>query len=196
MLAGPASRQLGLYDLTARSIAACLFRCRGGRSSPAWLSGVVPRPFISSYGAEADIVLAAILSAFIYYFVRDFAGPGSAPSAVRLGLLAGLGASTKYSGLAAPVSATIFFAIRIALGPHRLLAVRNAVIVVLLCLAVGGWKYVDNYRHYGTLFYANGSAQQGFTFEDSRGVSHQYEFTTILVRELMQVFGPHAVQEP
>jgi 4-amino-4-deoxy-L-arabinose transferase-like glycosyltransferase len=172
-----------------------LFRCRGG----SLVAGVAllasfPVLFISSYGAEADIVLAAILSAFIYYFVRDVAGPGSVPSAVRLGLLAGLGASTKYSGLAAPVSATIFFAIRIALGPHRLLAVRSAVIVFVLSIAVGGWKYVDNYRHYGTLFYANGSAQQGFTLEAGRGVRHHYEFTTLRLRELMQVFGPHAVR--
>jgi 4-amino-4-deoxy-L-arabinose transferase-like glycosyltransferase len=172
-----------------------LFRCRGG----SLVAGVAllasfPVLFISSYGAEADSVLATILSAFIYYFVRDFAGPGSAPTAVRLGLLAGLGASTKYSGLAALVSTMIFFAIRTALGPHRLLAVRNAAIVAVLCIAAGGWKYVDNYRHYGTLFYANGSAQEGFSLAGSRGVRHHYEFTTLRLRELMQVFDPHGVR--
>ena len=53
---------------------------------------------------------------------------------------------------------------------------------------------MDNHRQYGTVFYANGSAQQGLTFAGSRGVRHHYEFTTLRLRELMQVFGPHAVR--
>jgi 4-amino-4-deoxy-L-arabinose transferase-like glycosyltransferase len=172
-----------------------LFRCRGA-SLFAGVGLLVSSPvlFISSYGAEADIVLSAVLSAFIYYFVRDFAGAGSVLSAVRLGVLAGLGVATKYSGLAALVSAVIFFAIRLMFGPRRLLAVRNGAIVVVLCIAVGGWKYVDNYQRYGTLFYANGSAQEGFSFVGSRNVRGDYEFTTLRLRELMQVFGPHAVR--
>jgi len=172
-----------------------LFGCRGA----SLIAGVAllasfPVLFISSYGAEADIVLTAILSAFIYYFARDFAGSGTIPSAARLGLLAGLAAATKYSGLAAVVSAAIFFAIPAGAGPRRLLAVRNAAIVVVLCGAIGGWKYVDNYRRYGTLFFANGSAQQGFSFGGARVVRDHYEFTTLRLPELMEVFGPHAVR--
>lgn len=172
-----------------------LFRCRGA----SLILGVglltsLPVLFISSYGAEADILLTAIVSAFIYYFVRDFTGSGSALSAVRLGLLAGLAASTKYSGLVAPLSTMIFFAIRVIFGPHRLVAARNAIIITVLCVAVGGWKYVDNYRQYGTLFYANGSAQQGFSFAGRRVTSERYEFTTLRLRALMRVFGPRAIR--
>ncbi len=168
-----------------------LCRCRGA----SLILGVallasLPVLFISSYGAEADIVVTAILSAFIYYFMRDFAGSGSVPAAMRLGVLAGLGASTKYSGLVALVSAVIFFAIRMACGPHRLLAARNAAIVVVLCVAICAWKYVDNYRHYGMLLYANGSAQQGFSFAAIRAGRDRYEFTTFRPAELMRVFGP------
>jgi hypothetical protein len=112
----------------------------------------------------------------------------------RLGLLAGLAAATKYSGLAAVVSTAIFFAIRAGAGPGRRLAVRNVVIVVVLCGAIGGWKYVDNYRRYGTLLYANGSAQAGFSFGGARVVPDHYEFTTLRLPELMDVFGPHAVR--
>lgn len=171
-----------------------LFRCRGA----SLVVGVAllasfPLLFISSYGAEADIVLTAILSAFIYYFVRDFGG-GSVGTSVRLGVLTGLGAATKYSGLAALVSTLIVFSIRIVSGPRRLLALRNAAIVLVLCIGIGGWKYVDNYKRYGTPFYANGSAQEGFSFSDRRHATRRYEFTTIRLPDLMHVFEPRAVR--
>ena len=171
-----------------------LFDCRGASMvvGVALLTSL-PVLFISSYGAEADSVLTAILGAFIYYFARDFAGPGSVAAAIRLGLLAGLAAATKYSGLTAVVSAAIFFTIQIVSGPQRALAIRNAVIVAALAAAIGAWKYVDNYRSYGTLFFANGSAQEGFSLAASRGVRDHYEFTTLRLAELMQVFKPRAV---
>jgi 4-amino-4-deoxy-L-arabinose transferase-like glycosyltransferase len=171
-----------------------LFRCRGA----SLILGVavlasLPVLFISSYGAEADIVLTAILSAFIYYFVRDFTGGGSVAAAVRLGVIAGLAAATKYSGVAAIVSAVIFFTIRFISGPRRLQIARNAVIVTLLCIGVGAWKYVDNYRRYGTILFANGSAQEGFSITGRAAADH-YEFTTLRMRELMRVFGPRATR--
>lgn len=113
---------------------------------------------------------------------------------MRLGLLAGLAAATKYSGLVAVVSASIFFAIRIAAGPHRLPALRNAAIVVALCVAAGGWKYVDNYRRYETPFFANGSAQAGFSLSSRHRVHAHYEFTTLRLAELMEAFGPNAIR--
>jgi 4-amino-4-deoxy-L-arabinose transferase-like glycosyltransferase len=172
-----------------------LFRCRGASLVVAVaLLASLPVLFISSYGAEADIVLTAILSTFIYYFVRDYIGSGTALSAVRLGLLAGLAASTKYSGLVALVSAMIFFAIQIMVGPRRLLAARNVTIIAVVCMAVGAWKYVDNYRRYGTIFYANGSAQEGFSLASRRVASEHYDFTTVRLPELMHVFGPHAIR--
>src|SRR5206468_587681 len=152
-----------------------------------------PCLFISSYGAEADIVLAAILSAFIYYFTRDFA-TGKMTASLRLGVLAGLAAATKYSGLVAVVSALILYAVRIVCGPGRLLALRNAVMIIVLCAVVGGWKYVVNYRHYGTALYANGSALEGFSIDRSTHRRGHYEFTTLRLAALMRVFGPRAVR--
>ncbi len=174
-----------------------LFRCRGASLvlGVALLTSL-PVLFISAYGAEADILLTAILTAFIYYFARDFTGPGTVPGGVRLGVLAGLGASTKYSGLVALVSAVIFFAIRIAFGPRRMAAARSTAIVVALGVALGAWKYVDNYRQYRTLFYANGSAQQGFSFARSQTVRPHYEFNTLRMSELMHVFGPRSPRGP
>ena len=167
-----------------------LFRCRGA----SLLAGVAllvsfPVLFISSYGAEADSVLTATVSAFIYYFVRDFTGTGSGFAALRIGVLAGLAASTKYSGLAAIVSALIFFAIRSGLGPARLPPIRNAAMVLVVCCAIGGWKYADNYWRYHTPFQANGSAQEGFSLTQNRGVRGHYEFTTFRLPEVLDLFG-------
>jgi len=172
-----------------------LFRCRGG-SLVIGVALLVTFPclFISSYGAEADIVLTGILSAFIYYLTHDFTRIGSVPSSVRLGVLAGLAVATKYSGLVALVSAVILFAIRVVWGPGRLQGVRNAAIVVALCAAVGGWKYVDNYRYYGTPLYANGTALEGFSIHRGPRLRGRYEFTTIRFGALMRVFGPHAIR--
>jgi 4-amino-4-deoxy-L-arabinose transferase-like glycosyltransferase len=107
-------------------------------------------------------------------------------------VLAGLAAATKYSGLVAVVSAVLLLAIRVVCGPRRLLAVRNAAIVIALCAAVGGWKYVDNYRRFGTLLYANGTAVQGFAIDRDPGLRGHYEFTTLRPGALMRIFGPRA----
>jgi 4-amino-4-deoxy-L-arabinose transferase-like glycosyltransferase len=170
-----------------------LFRCRGGSLVVgAALLVTFPCLFISSYGAEADIVLTAILSAFIYYVTRDFTTPGSVLSSLRLGVLAGLAAATKYSGLVAVVSVVVLCAIRIAWGPNRLLAIRNAAIVIVLSTAVGGWNYLDNYRRFGTPLYANGTAAEGFLIDRDFHLRGQYEFTTLRLGALMRVFGPRA----
>jgi hypothetical protein len=87
----------------------------------------------------------------------------------------------------------IFFAIRCISGPQRRLIARNAVIVTVLCIGVGAWKYVDNYRRYGTIFFANGSAQEGFSITGRAAADH-YEFTTLRLIELMRVFGPRAIR--
>ena len=171
-----------------------LFGCRGATL----VIGVAllltfPCLFISSYGAEADIVVTAILSAFIYYLTRDFA-VGTVASSLRLGVLAGLAAATKYSGLVAIASALILYAIRMARGPGRAIAVRNAAIVMVLCVVVGGWKYVDNYRQYGTPLYANGSAIAGFSVDRTAPVRGHYEFTTLRLSALMGIFGPRAAR--
>jgi 4-amino-4-deoxy-L-arabinose transferase-like glycosyltransferase len=170
-----------------------LLRCRGASLvTGVGLLVTFPCLFISSYGAEADIVLTAVLSAFIYYLSRDFMTSGSLKSALRLGLLAGLAAATKYSGLVALVSAVIVFAIRAIGGPRRAVAVRDAALVVIVCCLVGGWKYADNYRHYGTPLYANGTAAQGFGVTAGPHVRGHHEFTTLRLAELMRLAGPRA----
>lgn len=170
-----------------------LFRCRGG----SLLAGVAllvtfPCLFISSYGAEADIVVTGILSAFIYYLTRHWTSAGSVPSALGLGALAGLAAATKYSGLIAVASAATLFGVRAIVGPRRVMAVRDAVLVIGVCCVVGGWKYVDNYRHHGTPLFANGTAAQGFGITDGPQLRGHYEFTTLRLSALMRMVSPRA----
>jgi hypothetical protein len=165
-----------------------LFRCRGA----ALVTGVAllfsfPCLFISSYGAEADIVLTALLSAFLFYLTRDWATRTSTSSAFRLGLLAGVAAATKYSGLVALGSGVLTYGLRAVEGRHRAAALRQAAVLTVTCCVVAGWKYADNYRRFGTPLYANGSAAQGFSIRGRADFRRQYEYTTLHLRELMRL---------
>jgi 4-amino-4-deoxy-L-arabinose transferase-like glycosyltransferase len=174
-----------------------LFGCRGG-SVVIGVAILVTFPclFFSSYGAEADIVLTAILSAFIYYLTRDFAARAAVGSSLRLGVLAGLAAATKYSGLVAVVSVVILSAVRFTRRRGGLTTVAHAAIILAVTGSVGGWKYVDNYRHYGTPLYANGTAQQGFAIERSGRRAERYEFTSFRLGDVVRLYSPHSLQGP
>ncbi|MEO8070908.1 MAG: hypothetical protein ABI652_05865, partial [Acidobacteriota bacterium] len=197
-----------------------LFRCRGASLVAGMaLLLIFPCLFISSYAPESDIVLTAVMSAFGYYLARYVGrargsglgarGRGTAGSAfgargsgtgawwawlrsdvVKIGVLAGLAAATKYSGLAAILSAGLVFTWLLARGPHRGRAVRDGLLVLVLCGAVGGWKYVDNHRRYNEWLQANGSSAQGFSVTASRSHGAPYEFTTMRLRELRTLMGP------
>lgn len=172
-----------------------LFGCRGASLvSGLALLLVCPALFISSYGAEADIVLSALLSAFIYYLTRYAAHPSAASpwQVLLIGVLAGLAAATKYSGLVALASAGVVFAMHLARGPHRRLAVQHGLVVLVVCTLIGGWKYVDNIQRYGTPLFANGSSAQGLALSNRGDAGGRYEFTTLRLRALSHLFGPRA----
>ena len=168
-----------------------LFRCRGASLIfGLTLLLVCPALFISSYGPEADIVLTAVLSAFLYYLVRDFARPSSATAfdAVRIGALAGAAAATKYSGMVAPVTIAIVMALQFARGRRPRVARRGALMLAVAVL-VCGWKYVDNARRYGNVLQANGSASAGFAIAASGRHGGPYDFTTIRLGELRRLLA-------
>jgi hypothetical protein len=174
-----------------------LFGCRGASLLFGFgLLVTFPCLFIGSYGAEADIVLTAVVSAFLYYLTRDSIVAPSAAAALRLGVLAGLAAATKYSGLVAVVSGCAVFGLRALTGAERTRVLRNAALMIVTCCAVGGWKYVDNYRRYGTPLYANGSAVEGFRVAARPDFRQQYEFTTLRIAELMRLVGRRAEKGP
>lgn len=148
-----------------------------------------PAFFISSYSADADIVLTAILSAFIYYFAREGfrRRADGAWGPLRLGVLAGLATATKYSGMVALPSALALYALRAAHREGRGRALRDAVIVLVVCCAIGGWKYADNVRVHGTPLFANGSASEGFAFSAARRFPSHYEFTTFRLGDVLRL---------
>jgi hypothetical protein len=168
-----------------------LFGCRGASLvQGVALLLVTPVLFISSYGAEADIVLSAVLSAFLFYLTRYAAHPSAARSldVVVIGLLAGLAAATKYNGLIALATAGVLFAWHLVRGPARRRVVTHGLVVLLVCVGVGGWKYLDNYQRYGHPLHANGSASEGLSL-GARETGAAYEFTTMRLGEVGGLFG-------
>lgn len=168
-----------------------LFGCRGASLvQGVALLLVTPVLFISSYGAEADIVLTAVLSAFLFYLTRYAAHPSTARplDVVVLGLLAGLAAATKYNGLVALATAGVVFAWHLMRGPGRRRVVTRGLVVLLVCVSVGGWKYVDNHRRYGHPLHANGSASEGLSL-GARDAGAPYEFTTMRLGDVARLFG-------
>ena len=121
-----------------------LFRCRGTPLVAATaMLAVFPCLFISSYGAEADILLTALLSAFVYYLSRASAQPRlvSTIDAIRLGLLAGAAAATKASGLAGLLTLGIVVVAALILRRRdRARTLRLAAVAMVVALPIGGWS--------------------------------------------------------
>jgi len=171
-----------------------LFGCQGA----SYLLGlalltVAPILFISSYGAEADIVVTAILGALFYYLTKYASAPAAAGTrdVVVIGVLAGLAMATKYSGLTGLATAGLVMGFQLLRGSGLRRTVGHGIAILGLCLAVGGWKYVDNVGRYGQVFHANGSASEGLSL-DARDEGADYEFTTLRLAALARLFGRDA----
>lgn len=146
-----------------------------------------PCLLISANGLEADVVLAALMTAFVYYalqFVQSVRH-ATALNAVRLGILAGLACETKYSGLVAPVVIVMAAAARLPFTRSRGVYARRTAVALAVCVVVGSWPYVDNLRRHGVLFFANGSAQQGFSLGDRTSSWRRYDFRAIEISRLI-----------
>ncbi|MCC7009506.1 MAG: hypothetical protein IT184_11890 [Acidobacteria bacterium] len=189
----PALRVVALIALVAASVATyyCyrIFRFfqLSGRELIVATALVLALPclFISAYGIEADIVLTAILIAFLYYALVffDHVDGSSRFEAVRLGALAGLACDTKYSGLVAPITVMATMLPHVAVTRDRRRLVSRAALFLAVALLVGAGPYVRNYVRYGEIFKANGSAQQGFALE-GRPTWRLYDFGSLRLHEL------------
>jgi 4-amino-4-deoxy-L-arabinose transferase-like glycosyltransferase len=148
-----------------------------------------PCLFISSYGIEADILLTALMVAFLFYLMRAWTRPRhvSRVDAIRLGLLAGLACETKYSGLIAPAVLVVVGVLAFAGGPRRRLIAQTFVLALVVCAGVGSWKYADNLRHYHTALFANGTAREGFAVTALPHHAALYDFTSFRMSDLVQL---------
>jgi 4-amino-4-deoxy-L-arabinose transferase-like glycosyltransferase len=150
-----------------------------------------PCLFISSYGPDADIVVAATMTMFLAAllpFARD-PETQSVGGAVLLGMLAGLAASAKYSGLLALATAGGVLAWQFAARPNRLRTMRIGLVVLASALAIGSWKYVDNARRYGNALHANGTAENAFDV-DHRDYWDSYDFLSFHPTAIVQASAP------
>jgi 4-amino-4-deoxy-L-arabinose transferase-like glycosyltransferase len=194
-LADPALRFVGILSIASATATAYysyrmlrLYRVRGAELVVGTgLILVFPCLFISTYGLEADILLTALMTAFMYYAVT-FSGrsrPAHYMGAVRIGLIAGLACETKYTGLLAPVILVTLTGLGIAAGPQRWRIAREAAAALVVCALIGSWKYVDNFERYGTLLFANGSAQQGLVIAGRPSFASTYDFHSLRVADLV-----------
>jgi hypothetical protein len=191
-LADPALRVLAMLSLICAGVTAYYgdrllrFYRVGGLERIIGLGLILAFPclFIASYGIEADIVLTAIMTAFIYY-AASFGRRSTWVAAVRLGALAGLACATKYSGLLAPTILLVLAGVRVFGGPRRPQTAGLTAVALVVCVLVGGWKYVDNVKRYGAPLFANGSAQQGFALEGRPNFASQYDFLSLRMRDLV-----------
>jgi 4-amino-4-deoxy-L-arabinose transferase-like glycosyltransferase len=153
---------------------------------------VFPCLFISSWSAEADSVQTALMSAFLYYLTKYDTGwaARSVLPAVTLGVLCGLAMATKHNGLIALASAGVLFSLRLLAGPRRLLTIRDGLIVLLIALSFGSWKYLDNMRRYGKPLYANLAPGEG-SFGTLRHWD-SYEYATLRLADAIRLYPPHA----
>ena len=171
-----------------------LYRVRGNlRLLGLALLLVFPCLFISSYGADSDILLTAILSAFVYYLARYSHSPATAQTkdAVRLGVLGGLAMATKASGLAAVATLGLVMGVAFLFGRRRVHVLRHAGIALVLVTLIGGWKYYDNWRRYGAPFYLSGTANEGLSLSSRATWGDRYEFTTFRLSALRRAIGPN-----
>jgi hypothetical protein len=153
------------------------------------LAAAFPCLFFSTWAFEPDILMAALVVAVLYYVTRWHLNPaaGTTVDVVRLGVLAGLAAETKYNGICAAAVGGVV----LALGGWRTYAWRPAALFLAIALAIGSWKYVDNVRRYGNAFFANGPAVTGFRLSE-RILNTQYEFTTFRLGALIELTRPDA----
>lgn len=160
------------------------------------LALVFPCLFISSYGAENDILLAALMTAFFYRLCLYHLRPGRASwrEPVVLGILAGLSALTKYPGLLAMIAAALLMSQRLVLGPRRRRAARDLIILVSVAGAVSGWHYARNMRTAGRPFldppgYSNMPAADGRLARNWR----RYDFHSFRIKEVVDLYRPEIV---
>jgi 4-amino-4-deoxy-L-arabinose transferase-like glycosyltransferase len=154
---------------------------------------VFPCLFITGWGAEADSVQAALMSAFLYYLTKYDVGSaaGSVRLVILMGVLTGLAMATKHNGLLALAAAGALLFVRLLTEPRRSRTIRDGLIILALALPLGAGKYVDNTRRYGRPIVANISEAQGFVF-GTVPYWDIYEYSSLRLLEAVRLYQPGA----
>jgi 4-amino-4-deoxy-L-arabinose transferase-like glycosyltransferase len=156
-----------------------------------------PCLFITAGGIDGDILLAALMVTLFYYLLRYYYEPKNVGLVlpVIIGIVTGLAMGTKYSGLLGLLIAGEVVGLRLLQGPFRSRRVCDGLIILLLALAIGSWKYVDNMRRYGTPLKANAEAYDiGMPGQRSTYLNY-YEFFTLRMGSLLDLMNPERAQK-
>ncbi len=151
----------------------------------------LPCLFMGSYAAEADGLLTALMSAFFYLLLRRRLHPGAktASGAAGLGILAGLAALTKYSGLVALPALACEELPSIARGPRR---ARDLLLALAAALAVCGWHYAGNLSRYGKPFLSPPLLRNPYARGNFGQRLSRYDFRHLSVEPVVSLYGDPA----
>ncbi len=160
------------------------------------LALVFPCLFISSYASESYALLVALMSAFFYRLCVYHLHPAKSSwrGPLVLGLLAGLSALTKYSGLLALPAAAAVMGLRFLRG-RRGRAARDFAVTAAVAAAVCGWHYAGNWRAQHKLFLRppwlpDFSASRPFKANLAR-----YDFASFKIKDVVDLYRPETTGE-
>ncbi|MFI5307857.1 MAG: hypothetical protein ACHQ53_10915 [Polyangiales bacterium] len=150
---------------------------------------------ISSHAPESDILLTALMVAGLYHLARiHVERPSGVADAAWLGVLCGLAALTKYSGLLLALTAAAVLLGQWLGGRTRAHTVRQAGLACGLFLATAGSHYLYNLTVRHELLVANGSARDGFRvlgLADRARNFHLYDFASLKLDAALALFERH-----
>lgn len=154
------------------------------------LALVFPCLFISSYGLENDVLLAALMSAFFYRLCLYRLRPARARplDCAILGILAGLSALTKYSGLLTVITGGLVMAPGLAFAARRRRTARDLAIVAAVFAATAGWHYARNMREFRSPFLAAAGWSNAADAASVKRFGKQYDFGSFSVREIVELY--------
>jgi 4-amino-4-deoxy-L-arabinose transferase-like glycosyltransferase len=162
------------------------------------LALVFPCLFIDSGGSGNDVLAAALMTAFFYLLCLRQLHParGRRRETVAMGILAGLSALTKYTGLVAIVVGAAVMSPAILFGRRRLRAARDLAVMIVVAAAVCGWYYARNIAHDGRLFAISPWGNRNAFAGGTSGVARywkQYDFRSLEVKEVVDLYRPENV---
>lgn len=157
------------------------------------LALVFPCLFISSYGAENDVLLAAFMSAFFYRLCLYQLRPGNSSwrEPLLMGILAGLSALTKYPGLLTLIAAAIVMSLRLSSG-RGLRTARDLLIIITAAFAICGGHYIRNVRMTGKPFLGPPGYPDTLATDVGK-VRHdwrRYDFLSFKIKEVVDLYRP------
>ncbi|NCC52879.1 MAG: hypothetical protein EOM20_16930 [Spartobacteria bacterium] len=154
---------------------------------------MLPLVFISSFAIESDLLCATFMLSAFYLYLRYRQGADAWWRVILMGVLAGLGAATKYSGLTMPAVIATLMACALR-GPDMRRRALQLLVFGGCCFSVGGWHYVNNLWDKGTLIVGNQAWDKITGEEEKHLYLDVYTFTDFDLPAFTDVLRPDSPQ--